>query len=481
MTEESLSPEVESFALRAGRRALTLHATGLRYAASWLAGGERFTGWDEITDLSIGRRGLRIGTRRSVLLLSRRTFRDGGAPERLVQALIERIGRTPGGSLQLARMAAVEQLSRRGAPLHATGVAIALCVLVYGSELLLGPDLNGAGHFGTTLFFAGEYWRIVTGNFFHAGIAHLLLNTLGLWALGGLVERPLGASRTTVIMAASALGAMGAGAAAGYEYAVGASGIVCGLAGAALLLELRLPERLPAAWRIPRRLFLIALGLDAALSVLVPDLAGAAHLGGFVAGAVAAWVVTPAAPAPARAPSWMKATAAVALLLLAAAAFMLAREIAGGGDVLARRAERLLALPAVPPVMLNNTAWMIITEQSPTPAQIQLALRSAQRAVAQTDRSDPNFLDTLAETQFLAGYSEDALDTIDEAIALVPGEAYFVEQRRRFTGERAYDDRPAPPSEPMLRSEPEEPFPVDPPRRLPPGHPPIDDEPAISV
>jgi hypothetical protein len=131
--------------------------------------------------------------------------------------------------------------------------------------------------------------------------------------------------------------------------------------------------------------------------------------------------------------------------------------------------------------MLNNTAWMIITEQSPTPEQIQLALRSAQRAVAQTDRSEPNFLDTLAETQFLAGYSEDALDTIDEAIALVPGESYFVEQRRRFTGERAYDDRPAPPSEPMLRSEPEEPFPVDPPRRLPPGHPPIDEDPAISV
>jgi hypothetical protein len=131
--------------------------------------------------------------------------------------------------------------------------------------------------------------------------------------------------------------------------------------------------------------------------------------------------------------------------------------------------------------MLNNTAWMIVTEKSPTPEQIQLALRSAQRAVAQTDRSDPNFLDTLAESQFLAGFGADALDTIDEAIALAPGEAYFFEQRRRFTGERAYDDRPAPPSEPVLRSEPEEPFLDEAPRRLPPGHPALDEDPGISV
>ena len=34
---------------------------------------------------------------------------------------------------------------------------------------------------------------------------------------------------------------------------------------------------------------------------------------------------------------------------------------------------------------------------------------------------------------------------IDEAIRLAPHERYFLEQRRRFTGERAADDRPDPP------------------------------------
>ena len=38
-----------------------------------------------------------------------------------------------------------------------------------------------------------------------------------------------------------------------------------------------------------------------------------------------------------------------------------------------------------------------------------------------------------------------AVLTIDEAIRLAPQERYFFEQRRRFTGERAAEDRPEPP------------------------------------
>jgi membrane associated rhomboid family serine protease len=479
---ESLSPPVVTFPLRGGRRALTLHASGLRHTASWLAGGEGFTGFDEITDVALGSRGLKIGTLRNVLLLPRRLFLDAGAPDRLAQVVIERIGALPDGPAQLARMAELEQFARRGGSLRATWVAIAVCVAVYGLGGLLGPNLHDEGHFGATLFFAGEYWRLVSGNFLHGGLGHLILNVLGLWVLGDVVERPLGASRAALIMAASALGAMGAEALAGHEDSVGASGIVCGLAGAALFLELRVPERLPAAWRLPRRLFFTALAVDAAISAFVPFVAGAAHLGGFLAGILVAWALTPRAPMTAWVPSWVRGLAAAAVLLLAGSGITVAREIAGGPDVVARRAERLLSLPAVPPVMLNNAAWMIATAPSPTQAQIQIALRSAQRAVAQTDRADPNFLDTLAETQFLAGRSEDALETIDEAIALAPGESYFLEQRRRFTGERAYGDRPAPPGEPGLPGEPAEPWLDEPPqRRLPPGHPPIEEDPGISV
>ena len=44
-----------------------------------------------------------------------------------------------------------------------------------------------------------------------------------------------------------------------------------------------------------------------------------------------------------------------------------------------------------------------------------------------------------------AGRAEEAPLTIEEAIRLAPQERYFAEQRRRFTGERAADDRPPQP------------------------------------
>lgn len=484
MSAGSLAPPIESFPLRGGRRPLTLHATGLRHTASWLSGGEGFTGFEEITDLGFERRGLRIGTLRNVLLLPRRLFLDPDAPERLAAGLIDRIGRTPEGSLQLARMAELEQAARRPAPLRVTAVTIAICLLVYLLELVLGPDFQFAGHFSTALFQAGESWRLLTANFLHAGPVHLLVNLVGLRLVGAFVERPLGAGRTLLVLAASAVGGMGAAAAIGQEGVLGASGMVCGLAGAVCTLEFRLPERIPAVWRVPRRLLLVAIGLEALASILIPIVAGAAHLGGFLAGAAAARLATPRSVMAVAAPAWLKAAVAGILLAVLAAGTALVRETTGGAAVLARRAERLLTVPGISPVLLNNAAWMIATAPAPSPSEIEVALRSAERAVAQSDRSDPNFLDTLAETQFLAGLSEEAIDTIDEAIALAPEESYFVEQRRRFTGERAYDDRPAPPSEPALRDEPLEPWPREPSPRhpgLPPGHPPIGEDPGISV
>jgi hypothetical protein len=77
-----------------------------------------------------------------------------------------------------------------------------------------------------------------------------------------------------------------------------------------------------------------------------------------------------------------------------------------------------------------------------------VALQLADRAVEETGRGDPNILDTLAEAYFVAGRREAAIATIDEAISLAPGVGYFREQRRRFTGERASEDRPDPPADP---------------------------------
>ena len=90
----------------------------------------------------------------------------------------------------------------------------------------------------------------------------------------------------------------------------------------------------------------------------------------------------------------------------------------------------------------------------------------ADRAVVGTGRANPGILDTLAEALFQSGNRLGALLTIDEAIRLVPHERYFLEQRRRFTGERAAEDRPPPPDSDVWREDPgeggAEPPPIDP-------------------
>ena len=71
----------------------------------------------------------------------------------------------------------------------------------------------------------------------------------------------------------------------------------------------------------------------------------------------------------------------------------------------------------------------------------------ADRAVQNTGGILPGVIDTLAEALFQRGDALGAVLTIDEAIRLAPGEPYYREQRRRFTGERDAEDRPPPPGE----------------------------------
>ena len=126
------------------------------------------------------------------------------------------------------------------------------------------------------------------------------------------------------------------------------------------------------------------------------------------------------------------------------------------GEALARHAQALLQTRDLPPFRYNDLAWRMATESQLSPDQAELAVVLAEYAVSETQRQNPDVLDTLAETLFVAGDKRSALAVIDEAIVLADGEAYFVEQRRRFTGERAADDRPEPPFAPWFLRQPQQ-------------------------
>jgi membrane associated rhomboid family serine protease len=131
----------------------------------------------------------------------------------------------------------------------------------------------------------GELWRLVTSGFVHAGPLHLGFNMLGLYILGSMLEPSLGRLRFGVVYFVSLLaGSFGALLFEPIQDTVGASGAVFGLMGAAVVLfrnrGIPLMQSGLGFWLILNLVFSFRPGIS---------LGG--HLGGFVGGLLAAYVL----------------------------------------------------------------------------------------------------------------------------------------------------------------------------------------------
>jgi membrane associated rhomboid family serine protease len=454
----------ETFPLRRGAAPVVLEAEGFHHPTSSRGAGRAFTRYADLTHVAATPRAVWIATRRSVYALVRPLFVDPAGPERLEAALLARVAQAPGGAAQLERMREIDAMAHApGRPL-ATWALVAACLAVFVLQLTQGPELFEVGYFSPALFADGDLWRAFTAGLLHGSALHLAVNAVGLLFFGSLVERVLGGARVVCVMGAAELGAMGASAATAEGGVVGVSGVLAGLVGALICLEFRHRDRIPAWWRLPRRLLvmlILLLPLQVLFDLSVPLIAGEAHAGGFFAGIAACALLLRAdglgATAGARVRALAAGAVALALLSVGAAAAALARH----DDFLAHHAARLARLPGISAHELNNYAWVIAIRPDSTREQLEAALLLAERAVAETERRDPTLLDTLAEVQFQLGHPELAVPIIDEAIDRAPLEPYYREQRRRFTGERDPDDRPPDPTLPWPGDEGEIPLPPD--------------------
>jgi membrane associated rhomboid family serine protease len=458
-----------TFSLRGDHAPVVLDDVGIWHPRSPRRVRQILTHYRDITHVAVSAQALWLGARNSVYMLPRGTFENYDAPEKLADALRARVRSLPDGARRLANMEEIDGFSENAPRPRATQTLIALCILIYLLQIALGYRVTLAGHYSPALVADGDVWRILTGNLLHAqggfaGFAHITLNLLALMALGFLVERPLGSVRTACVMGFSAVGAMVTAGLFGNSMVVGASGIVFGLAGSVLWLDYRHAEELPAWWRFPRRSLWIILAVNVVIGAVLPFIALAAHIGGLISGAAAtAWIGRRIFSRPAL---WIRATCSALLFATVISLGTAAMDVFADGHAIARYAARNARLPGISPDELNNHAWVIATAPDVTREELEAALLLAERAVAETGRSEATILDTLAEVQFGLGLEAAAISTIDEAIGLEPDETYYREQRRRFTGERARDDRPdyIPP---MFR----DPKAIDPPVEIEPGEP----------
>lgn len=188
---------------------------------------------------------------------------------------------------RLRGMAAFQAVLYRR-PLRVVWALLGVLALMFLIQQFLGDSPVVAYRLGALdrqRLWMGEWWRLISCTFLHAGFTHFAFNAYVLFALGNGLERLLGWSRFLLLYVTSALVA---GLVSAWAFktgtSVGASGAVWGLlvceAGLAWSRQKILPEALVAQMRR-------AAGFNLILNLVnsfTPHVDWAAHLGGGLAG-----------------------------------------------------------------------------------------------------------------------------------------------------------------------------------------------------
>ncbi|WBU38499.1 rhomboid family intramembrane serine protease [Homoserinibacter sp. YIM 151385] len=179
------------------------------------------------------------------------------------------------------------------------GANTVVAVLAAASGLAAGLDLRSVllggvtplhlwGALDAASVAEGGWWRPLTSMFLHYGAIHLGMNMLALSFAGRPLEAALGRTRFLLLYLLGGLGGSIAVVLSGTTaLTAGASGAIFGLF-AALVVVLRRLGRSAGA-------VLPVIVANLVLTFAVPGISIAGHLGGLVAGAVAALLLTPRA------------------------------------------------------------------------------------------------------------------------------------------------------------------------------------------
>jgi len=154
----------------------------------------------------------------------------------------------------------------------------------------------------------GQWWRIFTAAFLHAGVWHIAVNMLSLFWLGRFIEVVLRPFRMALVYFVS-LVASGASIvlfSAPNVPTLGASGAIFGLIGALFAIGLRLGER--GRDLVQSNVPILVLNL--LWTFLMPGISWQAHIGGLIAGFVVTYIIY-SPPRPVMTRAYDQATGAV--------------------------------------------------------------------------------------------------------------------------------------------------------------------------
>jgi membrane associated rhomboid family serine protease len=304
-------------------------------------------------------------------------------------------------------------------------IAVFACQLMFATDLhALDPsvrDLASAGGLNLNLVKAGQWFRILSAPFLHAGPIHLGMNVLILAIAGRILERYVGTAWFALVYLGSAV----AGSLLSIVFnppnmvSVGASGAIMGVVAAMLVCGFRFPSG-------PLRSRLQVLAIQVLIPSMLPifGAVGAtgmrvdygAHLGGAMAGALIGLVILTAWPLTSPLPGLRWAATAVVSLGLVATLPALHMSWTTAG----------LARHLIPEADVPTTAdgqryqGAKLAEKYPRDPRARLFHAMALIGTSDLDSAERELRAGLAETEILRSAVPPAVDTLLHAnLALV--------------------------------------------------------------
>ncbi|MEX0832507.1 MAG: rhomboid family intramembrane serine protease [Actinomycetota bacterium] len=188
-----------------------------------------------------------------------------------------------------------QRRARQAATTSPTKIILAAIAAMFVVELVrsggggvgTGPSLQTLVDLGAMFppaVAAGQYWRLFTSMFLHAGILHIAFNGYALWIFGPVVEEEFGRIRFVLIYFLSGFLAGVASYTFGppVEVGVGASGAIVGVFGAFIAFNFR--RRHLGLARARLRMAATLIVINAVIALAIPSIDWRAHVGGLVAG-----------------------------------------------------------------------------------------------------------------------------------------------------------------------------------------------------
>jgi rhomboid protease GluP len=139
----------------------------------------------------------------------------------------------------------------------------------------------------------GEYYRLLSAMFLHAGLFHIGFNAYALYALGPETERLYGTPRFLALYFISGLASSIASYALTPSDGVGASGAIFGLIGGLAAFYYTSRRLLGEIARRQIGSLITVIMINLFIGFSTPRIDNTAHIGGLIGGALVGWLIAP--------------------------------------------------------------------------------------------------------------------------------------------------------------------------------------------